>query len=448
MGIFRQLNVVLPPRLGHNVRAFSGWLTVTSCKTILSLAILVLCSSASAQQYKILCGFGSGADGAGVWDSVVFDTKGNLYGTTSGGGTYGYGTIFELTPNGDGTWAESVLHSFMDNDPDGDEPTGGLATDAAGNLYGTTALGGAYAYDGGTVFELTPGSGGWSLTVLHSFPSSSADAIKPYAGLIMDKAGNLYGTAPYGGTNVDGGIVFKLTPGIDAWAYNVLYSFCTQSNCGDGNAPFAGLIADAVGNLYGTTESGGSPAAGFCRLPGCGVVFEVSPASGDAWKERVLHKFGSSHNDGEKPGVGNLVFDNSGNLYGTTFVGGKTGCTTGCGTVFKLTRESNGQWQETMLYDFKNGPTGNGPGAGVVIDQAGNLYGTTGYGGSAACDCGVVYKLAPGPGGTWTYSVLHTFTGPDGFFPDANLILRNGNLYGTTAAGGPHGGGVVFEVIP
>src|SRR5262249_22296140 len=179
-----------------------------------------------------------------------------------------------------------------------------------------------------------------------------------------------------------------------------------------------------------------------------GAVYELSPQSGGGWKFRILHNFGSFQNDGKQPGVGSLAFDSSGNLYGTTLIGGPAGCTAGCGTVFKLTRGSSGNWKETILYDFKSGPTGNGPGAGVAVDKAGNIYGTTGYGGSA-CDCGVVYKLAPASDGAYTYTVLHTFIGSDGFFPDANLVLKNGNLYGTTVIGGEFSlGGVVFELTP
>jgi uncharacterized repeat protein (TIGR03803 family) len=171
--------------------------------------------------------------------------------------------------------------------------------------------------------------------------------------------------------------------------------------------------------------------------------------SSSGWKEQVLHSFPAFPKDGQVPGVGALVFDASGNLYGTTSEGGANTCFAGCGTIFRLTQETDGRWKETILYNFKNGASGFSPGAGVVLDQAGNLYGATTYGGTSSRGCGVVYKLAPGANGNWTYTVLHRFTGSDGAQPDANLILDSkGNLYGTTATGGANGGGVVFELTP
>jgi uncharacterized repeat protein (TIGR03803 family) len=172
--------------------------------------------------------------------------------------------------------------------------------------------------------------------------------------------------------------------------------------------------------------------------------------SASGWKESVLYSFGDFHDDGQIPGVGALVSDGSGNLYGTTVQGGRNTCVdVGCGTVFKLTPGANGDWKETILYSFKGNANGSGPGAGVVLDAAGNLYGTTVYGGTTSCSCGVVYKLAPGSSGKWTYTVLHRFTGSDGAQPDANLILDSkGNLYGTTITGGAGGYGVAFELTP
>jgi uncharacterized repeat protein (TIGR03803 family) len=248
----------------------------------------------------------------------------------------------------------------------------------------------------------------------------------------MDKAGNLYGTA---------GVAFELTETPGGWTESVLYTFCSKPDCIDGYLPYAGLILDAKGNLFGTTEAGGAY--------GSGTVFKVRPLPDGTWQERVLHSFGSFPKDGRGPGVGALALNPAGSLYGTTPGGGKNVCGTNyCGTIFKLTRQPNGHWKETILYHFKKGSSGHGPGAGVVLDSAGNLYGTTIYGGTQ-CDCGVVYKLAPNGDGTWTYTVLHQFTGFDGAQPDANPILDDkGNLYGTAAIGGPGGAGVVFEVTP
>jgi uncharacterized repeat protein (TIGR03803 family) len=394
--------------------------------------LAVIASTASAQpKFKILHAF-SGSDGAGLWGNLIFDQKGNLYGTTGGGGPYKYGTVFELSPGPRGEWTHTILHGFDIYGDGGSAPQGGLVFDAEGNLYGGAEEGGAH--DAGTIFELAPGSEGWAYTVIYTFCSKPKcrDGGAPFGTLAVDSSGRLYGIA---------GGAFELALGSDGWAEGVIYGF--RSNRG-GTSAAAGPILGRDGNLYGTTESGGIA----CPPPGCGTAYELSPVRSGGWKHIILHNFGSFQYDGEGPGVGELALDEAGNLYGTTFAGGKNTCSTGCGTVFKLTPESNGPWKETILYSFRNGTTGNGPGAGVVVDKVGNLYGTTVYGGGQ-CGCGVVYKLEPGIHGKWTYTVLHTFTYSDGAQPDANLILDSkGNLYGTTPIGGSGGLGVVFEVTP
>jgi uncharacterized repeat protein (TIGR03803 family) len=197
---------------------------------------------------------------------------------------------------------------------------------------------------------------------------------------------------------------------------------------------------DAAGNLYGETEAGGTSSR--CG-GGCGTAYQLQPVSGGGWKEHILHDFGAI-GDGAFPG-GALLLDRTGNLYGTTGVGGATGN----GTVYKLTRQAHGHWKEHILYSFTGGATGIEPGGGVVMDKGGNLYGTTIAGGSPNCECGLVYKLSPGIGGKWNFKVLHTFVGSDGAQPAANLIQDDkGNLYGTTITGGAGGNGVAFELIP
>jgi uncharacterized repeat protein (TIGR03803 family) len=397
-----------------------------------TLAILAcipsLAPNAGAQsKYKVLYSFTGGTDGGGVNDSVVFDTKGNIYGTTTGGGAYGYGTVFELSPTTQGPWTETVLHSFPYPSADGAEPNGNVIFDAAGNLYGTTCTAGANGR--GTIFEMTPGSSGWTFNVLYNFGSQSGDGGCPKGGLTLDKVGNLYATS---------GVVFELSPGSGGWTDSILYTFSGGS---DGGVPFAGVFMNSAGNLFGTTYDGGTT--------GAGVVYEVRHAS-SGWMESVLHSF-SGGRDGAAPGWGQLVADGAGSLYGTTAVGGSGigGCFGGgCGTIFKLTRGPHGGWVETILYRFHAGAAGFSPQAGVVLDHSGNLYGTTLYGGSASCGCGAVYKLAPGSGGTWTYSVLHAFVGTDGSQPVADLTLHNGKLFGTTTLGGPGGVGTVFELAP
>jgi len=299
--------------------------------------------------------------------------------------------------------------------------------DGAGNLYGTAPYGGVH--DGGDVFELRPSQTGWTETILYSFGAHSNDAYAPSAGLVMDNMGDLYGT---------GHAVFELMPDSGGWSEKVLHRFCSWSNCRDGDGPFAGLILDASGNLYGTTEDGGG------KCGSCGVVFELTPTTGGRWEERVLHAFDDNGKDGVTPGGGALTMDGSGNLYGTTETGGCCG-----GTVYKLTPNPDGRWKETILHNFKPGTGGSFPVAGVVMDKAGNLYGTTVDGGSASCDCGVVYKLSPGAKGKWTYSVLHRFNNIDGAVPAGNLTLDDkGNLYGGTVLGGTTADGVIFELTP
>ena len=376
----------------------------------------------------------NGADGAGPAAGLIFDKNGNLYGTTSEGGTHGVGMVFELAPAQGGGWTEQVLYSFSTNGPVGADPAAGLIFDAAGNLYGTTNRGGTH--DFGTVFELTPnaGGGGWTETVLYHF-SNYPDGAYPVAGLIFDAAGNLYGTTGGGGTR-DVGTVFELTPKAGGgWTETVLYNFSTKGPVGA--YPYAGLIFDGAGNLYGTTSEGGTR--------GVGTVFELTPKAGGGWTEQVLYNFSTNGPVGAYPFAG-LIFDAAGNLYGTTNRGG----THGYGTVFELTPTAGGGWTEAVLYSFStNGPVGAYPDAGLIFDKNGNLYGTTYEGGTD--NSGTVFELTPKAGGGWTEKVLYSFhyNGPDGYHPWAGLVFdAAGNLYGTTSDGGTFGAGVVFEITP
>jgi uncharacterized repeat protein (TIGR03803 family) len=280
----------------------------------------------------------------------------------------------------------------------------------------------------GTVFELTPKSdGSWVETVLYNFPLPHGGCC-PYGGVAMDKSRNMYG-ATYS--------AFALTPGSSGWRATILHNFTGRN--GDGSGPYASPILDPAGNLYGTTELGGSSRCGG----GCGTVYQLTPTSDGKWKEHILHTF-QARWDGSSPGVGALALDGAGHLYGTA-----GGGNSGHGVVFRLSLGSDDRWRETVLYNVPGGVNGDQPGAGVVMDKAGNLYGTTIAGGSTSCECGVVYKLAPGSKGKWTYTVLHRFVGSDGAQPNANLILDSeGNLYGTTATGGAGGAGVAFKLTP
>jgi uncharacterized repeat protein (TIGR03803 family) len=265
---------------------------------------------------KVIYNFGyDGSTYGGPESSLIFDSVGNLYGTTSGGGTYEYGTVFELKPVSGHGWAGKVLYSFNGNAGDGTNPIGGLTFDSAGNLYGTTIAGGAFG--DGTVFELSPaGRGNWNETLLYSF-GGGTDGDGPLASVILDPAGNIYGTTNSGGAG-GWGTVFELSPaGGGGWIETLLYSFVLG-----GNPVYSTLVRDTAGNLYGTAADGGD--ATF------GAVFELAPASGGGWNYTVLHSF-DNNGDGYAP-YGGMVRDAAGNFYGTTIYGGAYGG----GTVFKL----------------------------------------------------------------------------------------------------------------
>ena len=302
---------------------------------IMALTLILGSSAWAAEQYKTIHRFNkqTGVRGFAPAGALILDAAGNLYGTTYSGGASGVGTVFELTPNLDGSWTESVLHSF--NGADGADPYSGLIFDAAGNLYGTTVGGGGY--NAGTVFKLAPNlDGSWTESVLHSL--NGTDGAHPYSGLIFDAAGNLYGTTWVGGA-FGHGTVFELTANGDgSWTESVLHAF----NGTDGAHPYSGLIFDAAGNLYGTTYYGG----GVC---GCGTVFKLTPNGDGSWTESVLHAFTIGSGDGNRPRAG-LIFDAAGNLYGTTENGGGTLR----GTVFKLTPNGDGSWTESVLHLFRS----------------------------------------------------------------------------------------------
>ena len=380
----------------------------------------------AASSENILYNFaGNGTDGANPIAGLIFDSAGNLYGTTQQGGANGVGTVFQLVPGKNNNWTENLLHTFSSNEKDGYYPYAGLIFDTLGNLYGTTYAGGAD--NDGTVYELTSANGKWNEKVLHSF-NGSAGSFVAY-GVIFDAAGNLYGTTYLGGSHSKG-TAFQLTPNNGRWKENVLHNF--NDNGRDGTEPYTSLVADAAGNFYGTTYSGGKYNQG--------TVFQLTLSNG-RWKEKVLHSFDSNGVDGAYPEAG-LVLDAAGNLYGTTTLGG-----TGDGTVFQLTL-TNGKWKEKILYAF-GGKDGFFPNSVLTLDAAGNIYGTTVNGGTYTY--GIVFQLVPGEHGKWTENVLHNFNknGTDGYLPDGGLIFdAAGNLYGTTYSGGTAGDGVVFEITP
>src|ERR1017187_10175172 len=353
-----------------------------------------------AGQETVLYAFTGGADGGYSYAGVIRDSAGNLYGTTSSGGTAGYGVVFEVNTCGQ----ETVLYSFTGG-ADGGYSYAGVIRGSAGNLYGTTSAGGTSGYGG--VFKLDKAG---QETVLYAF-TGGADGGYSYAGVIRDSAVNLYGTPPSGGT-AGYGVVFEVNT---CGQETVLYSFTGGA---DGAYSYAGVIRGSAGNLYGTTSAGGI-GQGYA---GYGVVFKLSTAG----QETVLYSF-TGGADGGNPGAG-VIHDSAGNLYGTTTSGG----TAGQGVVFKLSTAG----QETVLYSFTGGADGGYPSAGVIRDSAGNLYGTASYGGTAGW--GVVFKVNT----SGQETVLYSFTGgADGGYPYSGLVGDSaGNLYGTTYAGGPGGG--------
>lgn len=360
--------------------------------------------------YIVLHRFQGGADGAKPLAGLVRDAAGNLYGTTERGGSSicpsdGCGVVFKVDSNGH----ESVLHAF--NRTDGKFPMAGLLLDAAGNLYGTTFSGGPSFF--GTVFKIDPSG---NETVLHGLSGSGS----PHAGLILDTAGNLYGTAEYGGYNGQGS-VFKLDP---SGNYTDLLVFDVTN----GYVPRARLVLDPAGNVYGTTRAGGT---GTCDSIGCGVVYMLDPNG----NETILHNF-TSGTDGADPNAG-VVRDAAGNLYGTTRSGGSAGgCVSksGCGVLFKLDPSGN----ETILLRFR-GKAGENPLGDLVRDSNGKLFGTASRGG--ALGYGVVFKLDTNGNET----VLHSFDSSDGGPVGGVIRDDNGNLYGTAQY--PSGNGVVFKLI-
>jgi uncharacterized repeat protein (TIGR03803 family) len=355
----------------------------------------------------VLHNFTGGTDGSNPSAGVIRDSAGNLYGTTTYGGSAGQGVVYKV----DAAGHETVLYSFT-GAADGGQPSAGVIRDSAGNLYGTTYFGGSAAR--GVVYELDATG---HETVLYSF-TGGADGRFPIAGVIRDSAGNLYGTTYYGGSG-DEGVVYKVDTGGHE---TVLHSF---TGGGDGLWPYAGVIRDSAGNLYGTTQGGGS---------GGGVVYKVDTTG----RETVLYSFTGSGADGSLPCAG-VIRDKTGSLYGTTFYGGNLSCNygAGCGVVYKV--DTTGR--ETVLYTFTNRTDGGQPYAGVIRDTAGNLYGTTFKGGTTGE--GVVYRVDA----TGHETVFRSFTGRDGMQPNAVVIRDSaGNLFGTALWGGSADRGIVYKL--
>lgn len=388
------------------------------------LLFAVTISQAGSQ--KVLYTFTGGLDGSQPYQAgVIFDPAGNLYGVTQYGGAYGLGTVFQLTPSPGGAWTETVLHSFT-GVPDGKQPQGGLAIDGAGNLYGTTSWGGDPSAGCGTVFELSPSNSGWTFTVLHAF-TNGLDGCSPQADLFLSGS-FLMGTTAGGGAGSQGTVFSLPISGGSEWVWDLRGT----------NGEFPGGLGFFPFGTYGTAYFGGAQKVGS--------VFKLGPGSSIYTK----HTFNTTNTAGYWP-IGNLAgqsYPTGGFMYGVTSWGGVGGY----GTVYQLkecqTCPVADIWNISLLHSF-SGLDGDSPWAGVVLDPAGNLYGTTQWGGTDPGYSGTVFKLTRGAKNTWTYKLLYSFTGgTDGSVPTSGVVLDNaGNLYGTTNSGGAFNNGVVYEVV-
>jgi uncharacterized repeat protein (TIGR03803 family) len=389
-----------------------------------------------AQTFKTLYSFTGGNDGGQPHGPLLLDKHGNVSGTAywSGNGLDN-GTVFRVSASGKFT----LLYAFPGqggNGQSGAFPDAGLIRDNAGNFYSTAEAGGQNQY--GVVFKLSPAG---KETVLHYFSGPPNDGTTPTSTLLSSPSGVFYGVALGGGSGkCRGGVpVCGIVFSIDSKGnYKVIYNFQGQPE--DGLEPWGNLVQDAQGNLYGTTAGGGDQSELNCGglLFGCGTVFKLSPNSDQTWTETLLYSF-TGGADGDEP-IG-LALDAHGNLYGAALFGGNAGCVGGCGTVYKL--DTAGTF--TVLHSFTGGKDGAGPG-GALLDASGNFYGVTDGGGNSGCrfGCGVVFEVDA----TGRYTLLHSFSGPDGDKAGFLIFGKTGTLYGTTALGGASNWGTIFKLKP
>lgn len=387
--------------------------------TVLLLCVVAVApiNHAYAATYSVLYEFtGINSDGCFPGATLTFDAVGNLYGTTSNCGS----GVFRLSPNPDGTWTETSLYLF-----DSREIDGSVILDAAGNLYGSVINGGVLYR--GIVFKLTPNSdGSWTETTIYNF--SGPDGNGPVGALVFDPKGNMYGTTDWGGA-YGFGVVFQLAPNPDgSWTETVLHNFAGGTAGGE---PLGSLVFDSSGSLYGTASSVYPEYA-------TGAAFKVSPNPDGTWSETLLHSFKGP--DGANP-TSNVVFDAAGNMYFPTMSGGKYNN----GTIVKMSPLPGGTWKGSLIHQFTGGQDGANPMGALAIDAAGNLFGSTNTGG--ALKSGTLFEMSP-VGAGWKFKLLYHFANHQGA-PGGGLVLdAAGNLYGTTRLGGANGVGLAFKFTP
>ena len=367
---------------GTTVSGGTGTLCTNGCGTVFELSPV----AGGKWKEEVLYNFTGGSDGKNPYGGVTLDSKGDLYGTTVSGGSGGSctgdgcGVVYLLSKSGK-KWVETVMYNFTGG-KDGFGPGGTVVFDGAGNLYGTTPDGGnlrkCNGLGCGVVYQISPvRGGGWTQTVLHTFTGGADGAVGSLGPLFVDKTGSIFGIAELGGDpSCQCGTVFRLTSVGGAWKFKTLLAFTGIPNAG---SPYGGVIADAKGKLYGTTYFGGAN--------GAGSVFELTKSAGK-FTESVLYSFTGGANGGSPTTT--LMFDAKGNLYGTTSAGGDSN---GDGVVFKLAPKSGGKWKESVVHTFGKGSDGRNPYYGLISDKSGNLFGTTAIGGGSGQ--GVVFEVTP-----------------------------------------------------
>jgi uncharacterized repeat protein (TIGR03803 family) len=415
--------------------------------SVTSVASLLIAAAvpSSAQTYDVLYSFAT-ATGANPIGQIASDKAGNIYGTTEEGGSSGVGTAFELSPPAipGGAWTETVIYSFSGVDAGGYYPVGGITIDRLGNLYGTTTWGGGTRCNCGTVFKLEPPTapgGAWRYRTLHHFEGWPSDGSDPQAPVTVDNSGNIYGTT------YTGGLYYSSS----AQTGGIVFKLSPQGSGwaetilwnfgqpGDASYPMSDLVSDSAGNYYGTSIVGGSSAVG--------AVFKLSPpaAGATAWTESVLYSFPLPGTEYGGWPTGSLLIDSHGNLFGTA-TGSVEVC---CSSVFELSPPANGSaWTIKSLYTFTLTSASYGP-VGLTKDSAAqHLYGVS----SLFRYYPVLFELTQPAvaGDPWTYSQLHAFGVQDGEGPrTAPLLDASGYIYGTVAGGGKKGGeGAAYEIVP